>query len=294
MVRNFESTGDAYARIVLLDALRRGLRSGTPESLLAESDDLFSSAVVRSPLFRAWASRKTYSFEELVALKAADRFRALSYRPAWRRKDQDPIIRADDSIERDIFRKLSGMREMPAAARAEDIAGPSLISRLRDRLMSGPRAEYSLFQRHIDAQSVNPATRRIIEAMTRFLASEEVSESLARLLPGPLPRLGYGCSRNAFGPVAAYRLGEVRFNTAHRALRRLSKRGDPELSARVLLPVLAHELAHMCHELHDLDFYRTSRAILRALAGAAAKIDARSLRETPDWGALPAPEDLGP
>ena len=27
-------------------------------------------------------------------------------------------VRADDSIERDIFRKLSGMREMPAAARA--------------------------------------------------------------------------------------------------------------------------------------------------------------------------------
>jgi hypothetical protein len=189
-------------------------------------------------------------------------------------------MRADDSIERDIFRKLSGMREMPAAARAEDIARPSFFSRLRDRLLSGPRAEYSLFQRQIEPSSVHPGTRKIVEALQAFLSSEEVTEALARLLPGPLPRLGFGCSRNAFGPVAAYRLGEIRFNTAHRAMRRLSKEKDPQLSARALLPVLAHELAHMCHELHDLDFYRTSRAILRALAVAAARIDARTISES--------------
>lgn len=279
VVRHFESSKDAYARIVLLDALRRGLRSTTPESLLAESDDLFSSAVVRSPLFRAWGTKKTYSFEELVTLRQADRFRALAYRPAWRDRDDGPIMRADDSIERDIFRRLSGMRDMPAAARAEDIARPSLFSRLRDRLLSGPRAEYSLFQRQVDVASVDAGTRRVIEALQAFLSSEEVTEALARLLPGPLPRLGFGCSRNAFGPVAAYRLGEIRFNTAHRAMRRLSRETDPQVGARALLPVLAHELAHMCHELHDLDFYRTSRAILRALAVAAARIDARVLTE---------------
>lgn len=279
VVRYFESTNDQYARIVLLDALRRGLRSTTPEGLLAESDDLFSSAVVRSPLFKAWGTKKTFSFEELVALKQAERFRALAYRPAWRDRDDGPIMRADDSIERDIFRKLSGMRDMPAAARAEEIARPSWFSRIRDRLLSGPRAEYSLFQRQVDVSSVDPGTRRIIEALQSFLSSEEVTDALARLLPGSLPRLGFGCSRNAFGPVAAYRMGEIRFNTAHRAMRRLAKEKNAHLGARALLPVLAHELAHMCHELHDLDFYRTSRAILRALAVAAAKIDARSLAE---------------
>ena len=283
VVRYFESGGDAYGRIVLLDAIRRGLRSTTPESMLAESDDLFSKAVVRSPLFRAWGSSRTYSFEELVALKEDDRFRALSYRPAWRDRDDGPIMRADDSIERDIFRKLSGMKDMPAAARAEDVARPSLLSRLRDRLMSGPRAEYSLFQRQVDPGEVTVGTQRIVEELQIFLAREEVIEALARLLPGPLPRLGFGCSRNAFGPVAAYRMGEIRFNTAHRAVRRLSKHPNPELGARALLPVLAHELAHMCHELHDLDFYRTSRAILRALAVAAAKIDSKSA-EAPTLG----------
>ena len=277
VVRHFEATKDAYARVVLLDSIRRGLRTATPESLLAESDDLFSSAVVRSPLFRAWGTKRTYSFEELVALKQADTFRALSYRPAWRDRDDGPIFRADDSIERDIFRKLSGMREMPAAARAEELARPSLLSRLRDRLMSGPRAEYSLFQRQVDEGSVEPGTRRLVAALEEFLGSAEVTEALARLLPGALPRLGFGCSRNAFGPVAAYRLGEIRFNTAHRTVRRLSKQSDPRLGARALLPVLAHELAHMCHELHDLDFYRTSRAILRALVVAAARIDAAQM-----------------
>ena len=285
VVRYFEQTADSYGRIVLLDAIRRGLRSATPEALLAESDDLFSSAVVRSPLFRAWGSKRSYSFEELVELKAVDRFRALSYRPAWRDKGDGPILRADDSIERDIFRKLSGMREMPAAARAEEIAELGFLSRLRDRLMSGPRAEYSLFQRPVALPDVPEGTRKIVEALQAFMATEEVEEALARLLPGPLPRLGYGCSRNAFGPVAAYRMGEIRFNTAHRAVRRLSKHLNPRLGARALLPVLAHELAHMCHELHDLDFYRTSRAILRALAVAAAKIDAAAHQsEMPTMG----------
>jgi hypothetical protein len=276
VVRYYEQTNDAYARIVLLDAIRRGLRSTTPESMLAESDDLFSKAVVRSPLFRAWGTKKTYSFEELVTFKQADRFRALAYRPAWRDREEGPIMRADDSIERDIFRKLSGLRDMPAAARAEEIARPSFLSRIRDRLMSGPRAEYSLFQRSVDVKKVDAGTRRIVEALQEFLAREEVMEALSRLLPGPLPALGFGISRNAFGPVAAYRLGEIRFNVAHRAVKKLSRRATPEAGARALLPVLAHELAHMCHELHDLDFYRTSRAILRALATAAARVDARA------------------
>ncbi len=285
VVRYWEQGQDAYARIVLLDAMRRGLRSASPDSLLAESDDLFSKAVVRSPLFAAWGQKKKYSFEELVELKDSDKFRALSYRPAWGDKESGPIMRADDSIERDIFRKLSGMREMPAAARAEDIAQPSLLSRLRDKLMSGPRAEYSLFQRPVNANDVSPGTRGLIKALEELMATEEVSEALARLLPGSLPRLGYGMSRNAFGPVAAYRMGEIRFNTAHRAVRRLSKQEDSRLGARALLPVLAHELAHMCHELHDLDFYRTSRAILRALAVAAAKVDAREFApEQPTMG----------
>lgn len=278
VVRHYEQSEDAYARIVLLDALRRGLRSATPESLLAESDDLFSGAVVRSPLFRAWFDNKRYSFEELVALKEADTFRALSYRPAWRDRGGDPILRADDSIERDIFRKLSGMRDMPAAARAEDIAQPSFLSRLRDRLLSGPRAEYSLFQREVQMNKIREGSRALVAELQAFLAAPEVGEAIARLLPGPLPRLGFGLSRNAFGPVAAYRSGEIRFNVAHRTMRKLSKHPDPHLAARALLPVLAHELAHMCHELHDLDFYRTSRALLRALTTAAAQIDANAHR----------------
>ena len=278
VVRHYEQSEDAYARIVLLDALRRGLRSATPESLLAESDDLFSGAVVRSPIFRAWFENKRFSFEELVAFKQADSFRALSYRPAWGDR-HDTIMRADDSIERDIFRKLSGMRDMPAAARAEDIAHPSFISRLRDRLLSGPRAEYSLFQREVAMNQVREGSRALIAHLQAFLATPEVGEAIARLLPGPLPRLGFGLSRNAFGPVAAYRAGEIRFNVQHRTLRKLSRHADPQLAARALLPVLAHELAHMCHELHDLDFYRTSRALLRALTTAAARIDANALRQ---------------
>jgi hypothetical protein len=282
VVRYYESSQDTYARIVLLDALRRGLKTATPEGLLAESDDLFSSAVVRSPLFRAWGSNRRYSFEELVAMKRAERFRALAYRPATRDLEDGPIMRADDSIERDIFRKLSGMREMPAAARAEAVSRPSIFSQALDRLLSGPRAEYSLFQRQVSEHSVDAGIRRIVQALQKFLASEEVAHALGRLLPGTLPNLGFGVSRNAFGPVAAYRLGEIRFNARHRTLRRLAKEPDPELAARALLPVLAHELAHVCHELHDLDFYRTSRALLRALVVAAAQIDARHLGQNLD------------
>lgn len=143
--------------------------------------------------------------------------------------------------------------------------------------MSGPRAEYSLFQRAVDPRTVTPGLRALVDALTAFLGTPEVSEAIARLVPGPLPHLGFGCSRNAFGPVAAYRMGEIRFNSAHRIIRRLARVENPEIGARALLPVLAHELAHMCHELHDLDFYRTSRTLLRALVTAAARIDARRL-----------------
>ncbi|MBI2378850.1 MAG: ATP-binding protein [Deltaproteobacteria bacterium] len=275
VVRYFEAHDDPYARVVLLDAIRRGLKTATPEGLLAESSDLFSSAVVRSEIFRAWNETKRYSFEELVAMKVQDRFRALSYRPAGWDIARGPVLRADDSIERDIFRKLSGMRDMPAVARAENVSLPSFVSRALDKLLSGPRAEYSLFQHDLDQSQVPAAIRRVVLALSKFLASEEVVVALGRLLPGQLPRLAFGASRNAFGPVAAYRLGEIRFNVRHRTLRRLARHPDPELAARALLPVLAHELAHVCHELHDLDFYRTSRALLRALAVAAAKIDAQ-------------------
>ncbi len=282
VVRFYESTQDGYARIVLLDAIRRGLKNATPEALMAESSDLFSSAVVRSPLFRAWSSTRRYSFEELVTMKTNERFRALAYRPAGWDLDEGPVMRADDSIERDIFRKLSGMRDMPAAARAEAVSRPSLLSRALDRFLSGPRAEYSLFQRHVESGSVPKAIRRIVEALQEFLAAEEVATALARVLPGPLPSLGFGLSRNAFGPVAAYRLGEIRFNVRHRTLRRLAREPSPDLAARALLPVLAHELAHVCHELHDLDFYRTSRALLRALVVAAARIDAKRIERAPE------------
>lgn len=277
VVRYYESTQDSYARVVLLDAIRRGLKTTTAEGLLAESSDLFSSAVVRSPLFRAWSTSRRYSFEELVAMKRSDRFRALAYRPAGWDLEDGAVMRADDSIERDIFRKLSGMRDMPAAARAEAVSRPTWISLALDRFLSGPRAEYSLFQRQVPEDTVHKGIRRVVQSLQEFLATEEVAAALNRLLPGPLPSLGYGLSRNAFGPVAAYRMGEIRFNTRHRTLRRLSREPDPDLAARALLPVLAHELAHVCHELHDLDFYRTSRALLRALVVAAAKIDARKI-----------------
>ncbi len=276
VVRHYEATEDSYARVVLLDALRRGLKTATPEGMLAESKDLFSGAVVRSPLFRAWGAKRRYSFEELVEMKEAETFRALSYRPAGWDLKQGPVMRADDSIERDIFRKLSGMRDMPQAARAEEVASPSLWSKAADVLLSGPRAEYSLFQREVKAGAIPRGIKEIVRELQELLATPEVSQALGRLLPGPLPRLGFGLSRNAFGPVAAYRLGEIRFNVRHRTLRRLSSGPDPVLASRALLPVLAHELAHVCHELHDVDFYRTSRALLRALVVATARVDAAS------------------
>jgi hypothetical protein len=277
VVRLYETSMDAYARIVLLDAIRRGLRTTTPEGLMVASTDLFSTAIVRSPLFRAWGNSKRYSFEELVSLKENEGFRALAYRPSLKEQRKYLVFRADDSLERDIFRKISGMREMPGAARAENVSKPSLLSRLMDRTMSGPKAEYSLFQRRVPPENVSPEIRRVVAALNEFLATEEVALTFSRLMPGALPILGYGISRNAFGPVAAYCLGEIRFNIRHRSLRKLSREPNPELAARALLPVLAHELAHVCHELHDLDFYRTCRTLLRALVVAAAKSDCKRL-----------------
>ncbi len=284
VVRYYEQTEDAYARVVLLDALRRGLKTSTCEGLLAESSDLFSSAVVRSPLFHAWGSDRRYSFEELVVMKRNGAFRALSYRPAGWDLESGPVMRADDSVERDVFRKLSGMRDMPAAARAEQVSKPTIVSRVLDRVLSGPRAEYSLFQRQVERARVPAELRAIVDALEAFMATDEVSSAVARLIPGALPRLGFGVSRNAFGPVAAYRLGEIRFNVRHRLLKKLARTRSPDLAARALLPVLAHELAHVCHELHDLDFYRTSRALLRTLVAAAARLDAEA--------AIAAPADL--
>jgi hypothetical protein len=291
VVRYYEQTEDAYARVVLLDALRRGLKTTTCEGLLAESSDLFSSAVVRSPLFHAWGSDRRYSFEELVVMKRNGAFRALSYRPAGWDLEAGPVMRADDSVERDVFRKLSGMRDMPAAARAEQVSKPTIVSRLLDRVLSGPRAEYSLFQRQVERARVPVELRAIVDALEAFMATDEVSSAVARLIPGALPRLGFGVSRNAFGPVAAYRLGEIRFNVRHRLLKKLARTRSPDLAARALLPVLAHELAHVCHELHDLDFYRTSRALLRTLVAAAARLDAQAALDGPALG--PAGPSLG-
>lgn len=284
VVRFYEASEDRYARVVLLDALRRGLRSAAPEVLVAEAKELFASALVRSPLFDAWGSEQRFSFEELVALDQQGRFRALSYRPSLTERERGPVIRADDSVERDIFRKLSGMRDMPAAARGEEVAAPSLWSRLQDRFLSGPRAEYSLFQREVLSDDVPEVGRALVRALERFMYGPEARQALARLVPGPLPKLAYGSSRNAFGPIAAYRGGEIRINVDHRVFRQLSRHGDPDRAARGLLPVLAHELAHMCHELHDVDFYRTSRTLLRALVSAAAEHDARRLREHMELG----------
>lgn len=290
IVRYFEATGDGYARVVLLDALRRGLRTAAPEVLVAEADDLFSSALVRSPLFDAWGEAKRYSFEELVALDQRGRFRALSYRPSLEDRERGPVMRADDSVERDIFRKLSGMRDMPAAARGEEVARPGVWSRIQDRFLSGPRAEYSLFRADVTRDEVPPSVRRLIEALERFLQGPEARRAVVRLVPGRLPRIGFGQSRNAFGPIAAYRAGEIRFNIAHRTLRRLARHENADRAARGLLPVLAHELAHMCHELHDLDFYRTSRTLLRALVSAAAAQDAQLFEEPETVGLALTPE----
>jgi hypothetical protein len=268
VVQHWESTGDAYARLVLLDAIRRGLKTAGTEGLLAEADDLFSSAVVRAPLFRAWGEKRRFSLEDLAELARADRFRAQSFRPARGAAGAVPVFRADDSIERDIFRRLAGTREMPAVARAEEIARPGLWSRLRDRWWSGPRAEYSLFETDLDPGDVSSGLRRLVEATEHFLAQPKVAAALGRLLGESVPRVGLGRSTNAFGPVAAYRSGEIRLNANHRAVKSLARHPDADLAVRALLPVIAHELAHVCHELHDLDFYRTGRALLRALVMA--------------------------
>ncbi|MGF1509682.1 MAG: hypothetical protein ACFB9M_09315 [Myxococcota bacterium] len=278
LVQLWETKRDSYARTILVDAIRRGLKVGNRESLLAASDDLFSSAVVRAALFRAWGGGDLRSFEELADLARQGVFRAQSFRPDRRALAQGPIFRADDAVERDIFRRLSGLGEMPAAARGELVAAPGLLSRLQDRFLSGPKAEYSLFRRPVSVENVPPDVRALVEAAEVFLCAPQVVMGLDRLLPGELPTLGYGQSPNVFGPVAAYRSGEIRFNIGHRIIRRLA-RGPTDLGVRGLLPILAHELAHMCHELHDLDFYRTSRVLLRTLVTAAASVDAEALQD---------------
>jgi hypothetical protein len=268
VVQYWETTQDAYARLVLIDAIRRGLKSATAEELQAESEDLFSSAVVRAPLFAAWGERRRFTFEELAELARADRFRALSFRPARDRAGAIPVFRADDSIEREIFRRLAGARDMPAMARAEEIARPSWFSRFRDGWLYGPKAEYSLFRRDLEPSEIDSDLLRLIDAVDRFLAQPKVAAALARLLGVEIPRIEVGRSSNTFGPVAAYRRGEIRLNADHRLIRSLARHPDPDLAVRALLPVIAHELAHACHELHDLDFYRTSRTLLRSLVTA--------------------------
>ncbi|MBX2811824.1 MAG: ATP-binding protein, partial [Myxococcales bacterium] len=114
VLRHYEATGDSYARVVLLDALRRGLKTSTPETLITGADDIFSCALIRTPLFEAWSESRKFSFEELVDLDREGMFRALSYRPSSDDLNAGVVIRADDSLDRDIFRRLSGMRDMPA------------------------------------------------------------------------------------------------------------------------------------------------------------------------------------
>ena len=93
VVRAYESRMASYPRIILLDAIRRGLRTTTPEGLLVGSDDLFTSAVVRSPLFRIWGGQERYSFEELVTLRERGKFRALPYRPSLKDRRKGVIFR---------------------------------------------------------------------------------------------------------------------------------------------------------------------------------------------------------
>jgi hypothetical protein len=281
VVQLWETKRETFARTVLIDAIRRGLKVGNRESLLAASDDLFSSAVVRAPLFRTWGDGSFHSFEELADLARQGRFQAYSFRPSADLRAEGPAFRADDAVERDIYRRLAGRSDMPAAARSEVVAAPGWWSRFQDRFMSGPKAEYSLFRHPVPDEKVPPDVRALVEAAEAFLASPHVVNGMERLLPGALPSLGFGQSPNVFGPVAAYRGGEIRFNVAHRVIRRLA-RGPTDLGVRGLLPVLAHELAHVCHELHDLDFYRTCRTLLRALATAAAAMDAETLTQLTD------------
>ena len=279
LVRHYEARRDPLTRLLLLDALRRGLRTAATALLAARSEaDPFSSALVRCGLFVDWFDGRRYAFEELVGLEEQGRFRFSSFRPHASERAEGPSLRADDAITRDIFRRIVGGRATPALARHEEVASPGWWSRLQDRFLDGPRAEYSLFRTPVPAQSVPPRIRALIEALEALLDTPPVRAAVDRVLSlGTMPSLGYGASRNVFGPVAAFRGGEIRFNVAHRAVRRLAAVDDPHRGARGLLPVLAHELAHACHELHDLDFYRTSRTLLRAMTSAVARVDAESL-----------------
>ncbi|MEM1023496.1 MAG: ATP-binding protein [Myxococcota bacterium] len=269
VVTSWERSRSSYARAVLIDALRRGLKVGNRELLLAACDDLFSGAVVRAPLFKAWGEAKGHSFEELAERSRKGVFKAQSFRPR-RGLREETIFRADSPSERDIFRRLDGRPDMPSAARSEDVARPTLWTRIQERFLTGPAAEYSLFDRTVPDRTIPTEVRALVDAAERFIASPGVVDRLERMLPGALPRFGFGVSGNAFGPVAAHREGEIRFNVRHRVIRRLAAAG-PKDGLIGLLPVLAHELAHVCHELHDLDFYRTSRALLRALSSAAVE-----------------------
>lgn len=286
VLRHFEATGDRFARLVLLDALRRGLRTTSPEVLVARADDLFSRALVRCPLFSAWTDRRLRSLEALVELAARGDLRFLPYPPghidlpsAEGRASSDgaPVMRADQAVEREIMRKLTGRVPMPAAARAEPSPRIGWWARLRDRWWAGPRAELSLFARTPGPDEVPVEVRRLVEATAAFLARGRVRAALERHLPGERPRLGYGASSSGFAPVAAYFAGEIRFNVAHRVVLRLAREPDSSRAVRALLPVVAHELAHVCHDLHDEAFYRTSRVLTRTLATAAAALDADEL-----------------
>ncbi len=270
VVTSWERSRSAYARAVLIDAIRRGLKVGNRELLLAACDDLFSGAVVRAPLFKAWGEARGWSFEELAERSRQGIFRAQSFRPRRGRRE-GVIFRADGPSERDIFRRLDGRPDMPSAARSEDVARPSLWTRLQERFLTGPAAEYSLFDKTVAPGAIPEDVKALVEAAEAFMASPSVVDRLERMLPGALPRFGYGVSGNAFGPVAAHREGEIRFNIRHRVIRRLAAAG-PRNGLLGLLPVLAHELAHVCHELHDLDFYRTSRALLRTLTTAVVEL----------------------
>ena len=284
LVRYYEVHHDAAARTILLDALRRGLRTTAPQALIAASTDLFSSALIRCPIFKSWTSSRLYSFEELVHLEQQGQFLALPYAPHTRDAQHNPVIKSTEALERDIFKYLSHLKEMPNIARGEAIAKPNWWSRIQDRLLSGPRAEYSLFKNNIPSNLISKDTKRLIQTIEGFLQTPAVHTAITKLIPGPLPKLSFGLSRNVFGPVAAYRYNEIRFNVGHRIIKKLSSSPDPDLALRALLPVIAHELAHMCHELHDLDFYRTSRVILRTLVVQAAEQDAKTINREYEYG----------
>lgn len=276
VLRHYESSRDRFARVVLLDALRRGLRTASPELLVAQAHDIFSSGLVRSPLFTAWNDRRTRSFEDLIELSAEGRFEALPHRPL--RSEGKVVLRSEDGVEREIFRKLSGRMPMPAAARSEPAPRIGWWSRLQDRLLSGPRAELSLFARDPTERQLSPEANRLVQAIEGLLHTPPVRSAVEQHLPARLPRLRCGFSESAFAPVAAHYAGEIRFNVAHRLVRKLCAHEDPERAARAMLPVLAHELAHVCHDVHDDDFYRTARVLLRTLVTATAELDSSETR----------------